>query len=366
MANDYRAVWPVMVTPFTGAGSVDYEALAPLAGWYEERGVYGLFTTCATSEMTALSLREKAALPAALKKCAKVPVAASGHVSYSFADQVEELKAAEASGADIVVMLTNRVALPGMGTDVWKNNLTKLMAKLDKNTKLGLYEWPGAPGVWHVTDDELDFAVKTGRFVFMKDTCCNLDTLARRAKIVKDTPMRLYNANSASYLASLRYGFHGFCGIMANYHPQIYAWLAEHFEEDADKSDLVQAFLTVASFGEGRMLPVNAKYHISNTGAPINIFSRTRDYRELSDLNRYETEQMALLADWVMSQIGVAVKENGGVWDSRIAVARYKDWEGFDARRAADKTYGAQTKQAGAGGADADNAANTTKEPYQL
>ena len=354
MASENKAVWPVMVTPYTDGGDVDYKALAPLAAWYEERGVYGLFTTCATSEMTALSLRERAALPAALKKCSKMPVAASGHVSYSFADQVEELKAAEASGADVVVMLTNRVALPGSGTDVWKHNLTELTAKLDKGTKLGLYEWPGTPGVWRVTDEELDFTAKTGRFVFMKDTCCNLDTLARRAKIVKATPLRLYNANSASYLASLRYGFHGFCGIMANYHPEIYAWLAEHFGEDAGKSDLAQAFLTVASFGEGRAMPVTAKYHISNTGAPINISSRTRDFRDLSDLNRYETEQMALLADWVMSQTGAAVvKTSDGVWDSQTAVARYRDFEGFVARRAADKTYAA-------------NAVKAAKEPYQL
>jgi 4-hydroxy-tetrahydrodipicolinate synthase len=229
-------------------------------------------------------------------------------------------------------MLTNRVALPGADTNAWMENLSGLADRLGRETKLGLYEWPGPPGVWRVTDEELEFAAGTGRFVFMKDTCCNLDVLARRAKIAEGTSMRIYNANAASYLASLRFGCHGFCGIMANYHPELYAWLASHFGDDAGRSDLVQAFLTVASFGEGRVNPVGAKYHISRTGAHMGIGSRTRDSRELTALNRYEIEQMALMADWVKSQIGVAIKETGGIWDSLAAVSVYRDYPGSAAR----------------------------------
>jgi 4-hydroxy-tetrahydrodipicolinate synthase len=324
-APDKNSVWPVMVTAFTDTGEVDYGAEEALVEWYVERGVGGLFVNCAMSEMVALSLKERAKIAAAVKKHSGVPVAATGHLAYSYADQSDEIKTIEDTGADIIVLLTNRVALPGTASGVWKDNLLKLISLTDKNTLFGLYEWPGHPGVWRLTDDELDFAAKTGRFVFMKDTCCNLETLSALAKIVENTPMRLYNANAASYLASLRYGFKGFCGIMANYHPEIYAWLAEHFSEDAEKAENVQSFLTVASFGEGRVSPVSAKYHISRTGAPIGIFSRIRDCRELSALNRYETEQMALLADWVKSYIGIPVKETGGMWNSKALISRYRD-----------------------------------------
>ena len=367
MTKEPNAVWPVKVTPFKASGGIDYDAIAPLAEWYWERGVRGYFTTCAMSEMVSMSLKERAALPAAVKKHSKAPVAASGHISFSFDDQVDELKAVEDSGADVVVMLTNRIALPGAGTDVWKENLSRLMAKLDKGTRLGLYEWPGQPGVWRVTDEELEFAAKTGRFVFMKDTCCNLGTLARRAKIAEGTNLRVYNANAASYLASLRYGCHGFCGIMANFHPELYAWLADHYKDDAAKSDLVQSFLTVASFGEGRVSPVGAKYHISKTGAPINIYSRNRDYRELTAMNRYEFEQMALLADWVKAQVGVPVKETGGEWDSAAAVAAYREYIGSPAY----ETAAAETAAAGASGAaaaagDRPNQAYIPAEPIQI
>ena len=324
-ATEKNSVWPVMVTAFTDSGEVDYGAEKALVEWYGKRGVGGLFVNCAMSEMIHLSLKERASIAAAVKKYSGVPVAATGHLAYSSADQAEEIKTIEDTGADIVVLLTNRVALPGMGSETWKENLLKLVSQLDKNTKLGLYEWPGHPGVWRLTDDELDFTAKTGRFVFMKDTCCNLDTLLARAKIAENTPMRLYNANAASYLASLRYGFKGFCGIMANYHPEIYAWLAEHYADDSEKAEIVQSFLTVASFGEGRVSPVSAKYHISKTGAPIGIFSRIRDCGELSALNRYETGQMALLADWVKTYAGIPVRETGGVWDSLTQLAPYRD-----------------------------------------
>ena len=326
LSKKQNIVWPVMVTGFTGSGEVDYYAEDALVEWYEERGVGGLFVNCAMSEMITLSLKERTSIATAVKKRARVPVAATGHLSFSYADQADELKATEDTGADIIVLLTNRVALPGMDTDVWKENLEKLISVLDKKTKLGLYEWPGHPGVWKLTDDELGFASKTGRFVFMKDTCCNLAMLSRRAKIIQNTPMRLYNANAASYLASLRFGYDGFCGIMANYHPEIYAWLAEHFMEDADRADFAQSFLTVASYGESRVGPVSAKYHMQKTGLPIGIFSRLRDFRELSAMNRYETEQMALLADHVKSILGIPVNETGGVWDSKRVLEPYRDW----------------------------------------
>ena len=319
-----NTVWPVMVTPFLDNGDVDVGAVAPLVDWYMERGVGGFLANCATSEMIALTLKERTAIIKAIKKHCDTPVAATGFLAYSFEDQVDELKATEDAGADIVVFLTNRIASQEKGTDVWKENVSKLIARADAGTKFGLYEWPGYPGVWKLTDDELDFITKTGRFVYMKDTCCNLEVLARRAKITKNTNMRIYNANSATYLASLRYGYNGFSGIMANFHPEIYVWLAEHFEDDMEKSELVQSFLTVASFGEGRVSPVSAKYHMSKTNVPMGIFSRLRDYRELSALNRYETEQMALLADWVKSLIGLPVKSGNGTWDSHMTIRGYR------------------------------------------
>ena len=36
-------LWPVMITPFTQDGEIDYASLERLIAWYEENGVTGLF-----------------------------------------------------------------------------------------------------------------------------------------------------------------------------------------------------------------------------------------------------------------------------------------------------------------------------------
>ena len=48
-AHLVQGVWPVMLTPFTESGEVDYTSLERLVEWYEENGVQGLFATCQSS-----------------------------------------------------------------------------------------------------------------------------------------------------------------------------------------------------------------------------------------------------------------------------------------------------------------------------
>lgn len=40
--TDYRGSWPVMLTPFTDNGCVDFESLDRLVDWYEEGGSAGV------------------------------------------------------------------------------------------------------------------------------------------------------------------------------------------------------------------------------------------------------------------------------------------------------------------------------------
>jgi len=51
-----KEVWPVMLTPFTDTGGVDYNGLRNLIEWYEQAGVDGFFAVCQSSEMFFLSL----------------------------------------------------------------------------------------------------------------------------------------------------------------------------------------------------------------------------------------------------------------------------------------------------------------------
>ena len=78
--HHYQGVWPVMITPFTADGEIDYASLERLIAWYEQGGATGLFAACQSSEIFYLSLRERVELVRFVKQHAHVPVIASGHI----------------------------------------------------------------------------------------------------------------------------------------------------------------------------------------------------------------------------------------------------------------------------------------------
>ena len=53
--HHYQGVWPVMITPFTADGEIDYASLERLIAWYEQGGATGLFAACQSSEIFYLS-----------------------------------------------------------------------------------------------------------------------------------------------------------------------------------------------------------------------------------------------------------------------------------------------------------------------
>lgn len=305
-SQNSSTIWPVMLTPFTDTGSVDYTALQALIEWYEQNGVHGLFAACQSSEMFFLSLRERVELAAFIKKHATVPVIASGHISYDLDDQVDELKRIANTGVDAVIMLTNRMAQQDEHASTWKNSLEYLLNGLPDNIPLGLYECP-YPYKHLISDDELSFCASTGRFRFLKDTCCDISLIRHRTKILEGSTLGLYNANTSTLLQSLQCGGKGFSGVMANFHPELYVWLAKNWQEQPEKAEQVQSLLTLCSFIERQLYPVNAKYHLSQLGLPMTTYTRSKSYMELSDLFKDEVNQMADLIDRSKSDLGLDI-----------------------------------------------------------
>ena len=93
-------LWPVMITPFTHDGKIDYDSLLRLINWYEDRGATGLFAACQSSEIFYLSLEERVELVRFVVQHARIPVIASGHVSDDLADQIEAHACSRSTGAD--------------------------------------------------------------------------------------------------------------------------------------------------------------------------------------------------------------------------------------------------------------------------
>ncbi|MDD6876952.1 MAG: dihydrodipicolinate synthase family protein [Clostridiaceae bacterium] len=284
-------VFPVMLTPFHGDRSIDYAALEKLIAWYEEKGVDGLFAVCQSSEMFFLSLEERVALAKFVKEHAHVPVVASGHIADALDGQAYELAAMADTGVDAMILLTNRFCGQFDGSDAWLAAFDKLLAKLP-DVPLGLYECP-YPYKWVLSDKELAYAASTGRFRFLKDTCCDARRIRGRLEILRGTGLELYNANTATLLDSVRAGAAGYSGVMANIHPELYKKLLA--APDAPGAELLQAQLTMCALIERQCYPVNAKYYLEGEGVPMTRICRTRDAHELTETYRSEMEQLRLL-----------------------------------------------------------------------
>lgn len=284
--------WPVMLTPFTKENEVDYVALEKLVDWYIDNGVSGLFSVCQSSEMFYLSLEERIKVAKCVVDAAKgrVPVIASGHVSDAFADQVLEINEMAKTGVEAVILITNRFAKEDESDEIWLENLKVLLEKIDSSIPLGFYECP-YPYKRLLSLENIKWCADTGRFYFLKDTCCDLGQIKEKLKVIKGTNMQLYNANTTTLLESLRAGATGYSGVMANFHPKLYAWLCDNYENE--KADDLQAFLSIASLIERQCYPVNAKFHLKTIeGVPMTTFCRTKDESELTETFKEEVRML--------------------------------------------------------------------------
>ena len=288
--------WPVMLTPFTQENEVDYKALKKLVDWYIENGVSGLFAVCQSSEMFYLSLEERIQVAKYIVKAAegRVPVIASGHISDKFEDQIIEINEMAKTGVDAVILITNRLAKENESDEIWLENLKKLLDEIDKDISLGFYECP-YPYKRLLSLDNIQWCVQTGGFYFLKDTCCDIAQILKKLKIIEGTNLRLYNANTTTLLPSLRAGAAGYSGVMSNFHPQLYAWLCDHYENK--KAENLQDFLTIASLIEGQYYPVNAKYHLQAIeGLPITTVCRVKNEDLMTDTFKEEIHALDRLA----------------------------------------------------------------------
>lgn len=285
-------IWPVMLTPFTEDNAVDYQALKNLTEWYINEGCDGLFAVCQSSEMFYLSLEEKKMITQAVKAAAgDVPVIASGHTSDSLEDQAEELIAVYEGGADALILVSNRLARQNESDDVLINNLKTLIGMLPSDIPLGFYECP-YPYKRLITPNVLEFCADTGRFAFLKDTCCNTDEIAEKLKIIKGSGIKLYNANTATLLETLKIGADGYSGVMANFHTGLYKKLFNTFAAKPEAAEKLQEFLSMAALIENVDYPICAKYAQRLMGSSMSLVTRKEGAREMTYAEMLEVRQL--------------------------------------------------------------------------
>ena len=274
----YAGVWPVMLTPFTPEKEIDWASLERLIDWYLAAGVHGLFADCQSSEMFFLSDEEARRLVRFIveRVDGRVPVVASGHTANALQHQQEQLAQMAETGVDGVIMISNRLALAGESDALALETLQKLTAAVPDNVDLGIYECP-YPYKRLLSEEIVAWCAASGRFTFIKDTCCSLPMIKRRLELAAGSRLHLANANSQTLLASFQAGCQAFSGIMANFHPELYVWLYENWRTEPEKAQRVADYLATAALVENLDYPACAKAYQQQIGNFATHVCRVRD-----------------------------------------------------------------------------------------
>ncbi len=286
-----NGVWPVMITPFTADNKIDYDAVLRIIEWYDKEGVTGIFAVCQSSEMFFLDAKERFELAKfVIDNTPKhIGVVASGHVAERLEDQVREAQAIVDAGADSYVFISNQFAREGESEDVARKTIEYLVEHIEADS-FGVYECP-APYKRLLSPELLRWLADSGKFSFLKDTCCDLGQLKAKCDAVKGTNLKIFNANAATLLESLKMGCAGYSGVMANFHTRLYAWLCDNYEKEPERAQRLMDFLGAASMVECQVYPVNAKYHMNLMGVPMDLMTRTKPAELLTGSKRLEIEQ---------------------------------------------------------------------------
>lgn len=280
-----------MITPFTEDMRIDYDGVLRIIEWYDRMGVDGIFAVCQSSEMFQLDVKERLELAKfVIDNTPKhIRVVASGHVAESSEDQIKEAQAVIDAGVGAYVFISNQFAQEGEDEEVIKERISYLIDHVEAPA-FGIYECP-YPYKRVLSPALLRWVAETGKFIFLKDTCCDAAQLRAKAEAVKGTDLAIYNANAATLLQSLRDGCSGYSGVMANFHPDLIRWLVMNYDRDPEKAEEMQDFIGAASMIECQVYPCNAKLYLQMEGLPITTKSRKQDDALLTGSRRLEIEQ---------------------------------------------------------------------------
>lgn len=305
-----------MLVPYTPDNQIDYPALDKMLEWYTDHGCTSLFAMCHSTELHMLTMEERLEVVRFVSEKSRTlttirgrrpDVIAAGTFSTDLEEMAKEIQAVSKAGADAIVLITNRLDPDQKGDDHWLENAKKLLELVPEEIALGMYECP-YPYKRVLTLEDIRWAVSTGRFYFIKDTCCDPDMLRQRLDIVRGTQLKLFNANAQTLLETLRQGAAGYSSVMANIHPELYAWLCDNFEQYPEIADHLQHVLCFASFAESLSYPLIAKYIMRKQGVPVEISSRVREKEAFTPYHAFIMDQLEELTKYEYQRLPGAPK----------------------------------------------------------
>ncbi|MGO1319762.1 MAG: 4-hydroxy-tetrahydrodipicolinate synthase [Galactobacter sp.] len=170
MSQQLSGVLTALVTPFSADGSVDHETLAAVVERSIAAGVDGVVACGSTGEVGALTSTEREAVVSTVVAAAagRVPVIAQTGAT-STAEAIRLSKAAEAAGADVLMLVTPYYE---------PMTLDETVAYLDAvasavSADVMLYNIPGATGVNLDPDTVRGLAERHENVRYIKDSSAN-------------------------------------------------------------------------------------------------------------------------------------------------------------------------------------------------
>jgi 4-hydroxy-tetrahydrodipicolinate synthase len=285
-----EGLWPVMLTPFNEDKSVDWIGLDALTDWYLANGADGLFSCCQSSEVWQLTEGERLEVTArVVKRAGKIPVVAGGLPGFTPGTVTPFVAKLADAGVRAAVLTTCQIAEKTDSDAVWQERVEAILEATDR-LPFGLYEAP-SPYKRLLTGETIGWAARTGRFVFDKDTSCDIAAIETKLKAIHGTPLRLFNAHVPILIAAIRKGGNGFSGIAANAYPNVVAYAVHHESDDPKKAEAAQDFLTKSEPTLGIRYPASAKVMAAMAGVPIKPECR----KKVASLNAEQMENLRAL-----------------------------------------------------------------------
>lgn len=313
-------VFPVALTPFKSDGSIDFAAYEKLINWYIDQGSAGIFAVCMSSELFELSAPEKLDLVrhAVDAAAGRVPVVAGAGFGDTLAAKRTSVRTVAAAGVDAVVIPASLLGRSEDDESVIIDNFMRLV-EAKPEIRYGLYECP-APYHRLISPDGIAvLAARAGsRLAFIKDTCCNFTLIRNKLAALSGSGVKLYNANTATLLASLEAGAAGYCGTSANYFPALLVELVACFHSDPLRARKLQAVCDLLQHHVDYKYPAAAKRFLSFEGVAMTDFCRVamtakllpEDTAELLNLRNFITDwKRQLIRDKTDSFVTTELKE---------------------------------------------------------
>ncbi|MBW4889014.1 dihydrodipicolinate synthase family protein [Mucilaginibacter sp. HMF5004] len=300
---------PVMLTPFKDNGEIDYKVLTQLTEIYLNAGAAGLFANCLSSEMFELSDAEKLQAIKHIIDVAggSVPVVATGTFGGAIEKQASFVKQVYDTGADAVIVLASLIADEHEADDIFNERIFKLF-DLTENIPLGFYECP-VPYKRLLSPDQLKQFVGSGRVIYHKDTCLDLDQIKQKLKAAQGNPkFGLYDAYMVHAVDSLKAGAAGLSCIQGNFFPELIVWLCNNYANESLKQqvDDVQQFLIDNMDVMHNVYPIIAKYWLKKRGLEISTFTR-RNVGTFTTPIKHQIESLYGNYNVLQNQIGLRV-----------------------------------------------------------